>query len=140
MTRLPLTLIIVLSGIIFHDSATAQNRQLQAGSTYYIEVLTEDGLTQRYLFTPASDMEVEVNTRKRNAPVEVTDETLYQDAESLRKYGKLFPGIDGKLYGTSEAELDEMAVTLRNDDSAIPATKDTIRDLYHDLQSKKRNK
>ncbi len=59
---------------------------------------------------PAISIE-EANKRVRICTL-LNELLAYQDDEIQKEYGKVFPGMDGKLYGTSDAELDEILTEL----------------------------
>ena len=67
---------------------------------------------------------------------------FFQDEESLRKYGRLHPGMDGKLYGISNAELDELTTTflMTMNEETLSASTGEFKGMYYELQTMTSNK
>ncbi|HXH19847.1 MAG TPA: hypothetical protein VNJ07_12270 [Chitinophagales bacterium] len=60
-----------------------------------------------------------------------------QDTESRKKYGKVYAGMDGKLYGSSDAELDELikALLRMKDEISITANRKEVNEIFATLET-----
>ena len=159
MKRIIQMLIIVVNGIILPASLSGQDMHLEKGTTYYVEVTDDNGVTHQFLFTPNNDFDIpgssdesRVPAKKKasslnNGPIETASKSkariisimnelmTYQSEESLRKYGRLFPGMDGKLYGTSDSELRELlSAFLMMKEPMLVESKGELISLYKELE------
>lgn len=66
----------------------------------------------------------------------VTDLLTYQDDSVQRQFGKVFPGMDGKLYGISDAELDEVIQALLTmKEEFLSSSQPALQDIFNELET-----
>lgn len=60
----------------------------------------------------------------------------YQDDSIQQEYGKVFPGMDGKLYGISDAELDEVVHTLlQMKDDFLASCEPELHHIFNEMET-----
>jgi hypothetical protein len=79
------------------------------------------------------DADVEMRARLREVVFEIL---TYRDDAVQRKYRKVFPGIEGKLYGSSNAELDEIIVALLNmKEDFLAGAEPELHQMFNEMET-----
>lgn len=59
-----------------------------------------------------------------------------QDDEIQKEYGRIFPGMNGKIYGGSDAELDELVEALLNlKDEFISSSQPELLEMFSEMET-----